>query len=259
MADNIQLNVGADGDLLAAIDIGGVKFQQMIPTNGDGSDIFGYRSADGVNGDVIISGGNWVGDTYTGAGEQKPYEYVNTSLQTDEAGTLFYDFSIDGSNWSAFPVAGFDVVSGIHEYHSAQKGQWRHFRPRFVGTGGRTYFRLLTAYTNVQVTLNSPLSQGVSSDQDASTVKAILHGEDADNAGTFVQQKFTSDGAALVSADSSLINFAYDAVDLTEVNAITERWDYFVGGLSGTRTAYITNVYSDSSKLVLISSERTNV
>lgn len=205
-----------------------------------------------------ITGGGWSGDTFTGTAEQSRYSYLSVNLQVDEGGTLFFDFSQDNVNFSTFPVAGFPVASGINEVHSAYKFGYRYFRVRFVGTGGRSYFRLLTEYSQNPVILNSPLSQGVTSDQDASTVKAILHGENGDT-GTFVQQKFTDDGAALVSSDSSIINFSYDAYDKTVVDTVTDRFDYFTGGLAGTKVADITVVYEDSSKINAISAVRTNV
>ena len=77
------------------------------------------KSAVGINSDNVISGGNWSVDTYTGAGEQNDYAYVGVNLQVDEAGTLYFDFSQDGTNWSSYPVAGFNVASGINEVHTA--------------------------------------------------------------------------------------------------------------------------------------------
>lgn len=206
-----------------------------------------------------ISGGGWSSDTFTGTGEILAYEYVVVSCQTDEDGTLFFDFSIDGINYNTFPVAGFAMSSGIHEYHSAHKGAFRYFRVRFVGTGGRSYFRLSTQFTNTQVTLNSPLSQGVGNDQDASTVKAILHGENESNSGSFVQGKMTADGAIKTSIVSSLINFAHDYYIKVNASATTDRYDYYTGGSGGTKVADILITYEDSNKNEVISAERTLV
>lgn len=262
MADNIQLNAGVDGEVLASKDIGGIQHQKVIIVDDSGG-VSGFQSsmlesAEDVNTKTTNSGTGWSGATWTGAGEQPQRDYVRSSIKSDVAGTVFFEFGYDGITWvSTFPTAGFDAGT-FHEYHAADLG-FRYFRVRVVFDSLPTSVDIHTYYSDNPPALNSPLSQSVSGDQDAMTVKAVAHGEDASNAGTFVQQKFTSDGAAFVSSDSSLINFSYDALDLTEVDSVTERWDYFVGGLVGTRTAYITNVYSDSSKLVLISSERTNV
>jgi hypothetical protein len=106
----------------------------------------------GINSDTGTTGGNWSVNTYTGAGELNDYAYVGVNLQVDEAGTLFFDFSQDGTNWSSYPVAGFDVASGINEVHTAWKGG-RYMRPRFIGSGGRSFFRLKTYYSNLPLPL----------------------------------------------------------------------------------------------------------
>jgi hypothetical protein len=141
---------------------------------------FGNRlsitSAIGVNSDTVISGGNWSTNTYTGAGELNDYAFVGVNLQVDETGTLYFDFSQDGTNWSTFPVGGFTIASGINEVHTAWKGG-RYIRPRFVGVGGRTYFRLKTFYSNLPLPLSAPLNSTINSDQDASVVRSVIVGE----------------------------------------------------------------------------------
>jgi hypothetical protein len=171
-------------------------------------------SAIGVNSDSAISGGNWVGDTYTGAGEENDYAYVGVNLQVDEAGTLFFDFSQDGTNWSSYPVNGFDVASGINEVHTAWKGG-RYMRPRFVGTGGRSFFRLKTYYSNLSLPLSAPLNQSIGSDQDATVVRSVSIGQrpddtyinvPADGAG-FRTTANLSDGATYDSGVLELTNY----------------------------------------------------
>lgn len=159
------------------------------------SDVNSETSAEGVNTDYTISGGNWSGDTYTGAGELTEFEYVVTSLQTDEDGTLFYDFSVDGTNWTTFPTNGFAISAGIHAYHSAHKGAFRYFRPRYVGDGGRSYFRLKTQYTNTQVQLNAPLNQAVATDADAINVRGDDFQEEVANGRRSGVVKWTKWGA----------------------------------------------------------------
>jgi hypothetical protein len=151
----------------------------------------------GINSDSVISGGNWSGDTYTGAGELNDYAYVGVNLQVDESGTLFFDFSQDGTNWSTYPVAGFAVASGINEVHTAWKGG-RYMRPRFVGTGGRSYFRLKTYYSNLPLPLSAPLNQSLGADQDATVVRSVGIGEDP--LGVYVNSKL--DGVAFQTLDN---------------------------------------------------------
>lgn len=51
------------------------------------------------------------GATFTGTGEINDYEHVGVSCFSDTAGTLYFDFSPDGTNWSTFPTAGFTVAA----------------------------------------------------------------------------------------------------------------------------------------------------
>lgn len=133
----------------------------------------GIASEEGANTESDITGDNWSDDTFTGTGEQNGYDHVGVSLTTDEVGVLHFDFSVDGTNWSQFPVNGFKVASGIHEFHTAVK-LGRYFRVRFVGEGGRTYFRLFTYYSNNFVPSVAPLNQTAGLDQDAIFTRSTL-------------------------------------------------------------------------------------
>ena len=161
-------------------------------------------SAIGINSDTAISGGNWSGNTYTGAGEENDYAYVGVNLQVDESGTLFFDFSQDGTNWSTYPVNGFDVASGINEVHTAWKGG-RYMRPRFVGSGGRTFFRLKTYYSNLPLPLTAPLNQTIGDDQDATVVRSVLIG--SDEAGNYRNVGTDAEGHLKVHLDEPLTAF----------------------------------------------------
>ncbi len=112
-------------------------------------------------------------ETFTGKGiKNTRHQDVMVSCQTDADGTLYFDFSVDGSNWSPFPVEGFSVEAGIHEFHTAVKGP-RWFRVRLVnGTAAQTYLRLVT-YFGVFRQGNAPLKQTISADADALVVRSI--------------------------------------------------------------------------------------
>lgn len=110
------------------------------------------------------------GATFTGTGVLNSQPDVMVSLQTDNSGMLYFDFSIDGINWSTFPVAGFSVSSGIHEFHTAVKGQ-RWFRIRFVNdTGTPTYMRLATYFGTYRAS-NTPLNQSIGLDTDGGSTR----------------------------------------------------------------------------------------
>jgi hypothetical protein len=92
------------------------------------------------------------------------------SCQADNSGTLFFDFSNDGTNATTFPVNGFKISSDIHEFHTAVKGP-RYFRVRLENDAGdQSYLRLYTYYGAFRQG-NSPLNQTVSLDTDASHVR----------------------------------------------------------------------------------------
>jgi hypothetical protein len=59
------------------------------------------------------------GATFTGTAELNSYSDVQVSCITDQNGTLYFDFSVDGTNWNTFPTSGFTVAAGIHEIHNA--------------------------------------------------------------------------------------------------------------------------------------------
>lgn len=148
-------------------------------------------SAIGVNSYNTITGSLWTGNTFVGAGEQNNFGYVGINLQTDEAGTLTFEFSQDGVNWSSYPTEEFTITPGINEVHGAWKGT-RYVRPRFIGTGGRTFFRLLTMYSHEPIILSAPINQPISSDADASIVRAVAIGENP--VGSFVNSKADGTG-----------------------------------------------------------------
>ena len=112
------------------------------------------------------------GATFTAAGELSSLPDVMVSCQTDNTGTLYFDFSNDGSNWSTFPVSGFKVFTDIHVFHKALKGP-RYFRVRLLNdTGAQSYLRLYT-YFGFFGLPNAPINQNVNEDADAIIVRSV--------------------------------------------------------------------------------------
>lgn len=108
--------------------------------------------------------------TYTGTLEQNIYSDVMVSCQTDNTGTLYFDFSVDGTNITTFPTSGFAITSGAHDFHVAVKGQ-RWFRVRLVNdSGAQSYLRLYTYYGQFRA-LTRPLNQAVGLDTDAALTR----------------------------------------------------------------------------------------
>ena len=108
------------------------------------------------------------GETFTGTAEQNLFAQVGVSCHTDQPGTLFFDFSNDGTNYNTFPVNGFDVAANIHEFHTAIKLA-RYFRVRLVNDndGAQTFLRLYTYYGNNFFPSSTPLNQSIGQDNDA--------------------------------------------------------------------------------------------
>jgi len=115
------------------------------------------------------------GATFYGGGEQNFYDHVGVMCKGDNSGTLYFDFSRDGTNWdSTFPPSGFKVSSGTAEFHTGIK-LGRYFRVRFANdTTAQTYLRLTTYYGNNFVPSNAPMNQNIGIDQDAIIVRSTL-------------------------------------------------------------------------------------
>lgn len=130
--------------------------------------------------------------TFTGTGEQNQFPDVYVSCITDQAGTLYFEFSNDNSNWNTFPPNGFTLAPNVHEAHKALKAG-RYFRIRIVNTSGsaQTYLRAYTYY-GIFDQLTSPLNFTPNSDSDAVTSKSILAGKT--DSGLFNFVNVTSDG-----------------------------------------------------------------
>jgi hypothetical protein len=105
-------------------------------------------------------------DTFTGTFVRCP-DGVTVSCKTDQPGTLYFDFSNDATNVDTFPVSGFKIAAGIHEYHNA-KVNGRYFRVRLVNDddGAQTYLRLYS-YFGPFFNGNAPLNQSIGLDTDA--------------------------------------------------------------------------------------------
>ena len=108
--------------------------------------------------------------TFTGTGELNLYPDVMVSCKADVAGTLYFDFSVDNTNWETFPSNGFTISAGIHEFHTAVKGP-RYFRVRYVnGSSAQSTFRLYTYYGTFRQP-NAPLNQPLGLDSDSILVR----------------------------------------------------------------------------------------
>lgn len=111
--------------------------------------------------------------TFTGTWELTTAPDVMASVKTDAAGTLYFDFSTDGTNAdSTFPPNGFKVAAGINEFHTAVKGP-RYFRVRLVNdSAAQTYMRMGVYYGSFRQG-NLPINADIGSDADTTVVRVI--------------------------------------------------------------------------------------
>ena len=184
MTDNTILFEGQGGNRIRDIEKtnGGVSTHTQVVTldaGGAGTEsLVSTTNPLPVSGSGVASTDNSTtatlsGDaTYTGIGEQNAHSDVMVSCFSDTAGTLYFDFSVNGTDWRTFPVAGFSVAANIHEFHTAVKGP-RYFRIRFVnGASAQSTFQLYTYFGTFRQG-NSPLNQSVGKDSDAITARVI--------------------------------------------------------------------------------------
>lgn len=112
------------------------------------------------------------GSTFTGAGiNVDAGASVICSVKTDQAGTLYMEFSPDNSNWDS--SLSFSIAAGVNELHRLSNGK-RFFRSRFTNTSAspQTYFRL-QCLNGEQPILTSALNAATGQDADAVVTKSI--------------------------------------------------------------------------------------
>lgn len=99
--------------------------------------------------------------TFTGAWSLAQRSMLVIQCLTDAPGTIFVDFSVDGSNAdSTFPVNGFSVNANIPTVQPVALGS-RYYRVRLVNdAGAQSFLRLGSGFsdiTNFYAPLNQPL------------------------------------------------------------------------------------------------------
>lgn len=196
------------------------------------------------------------GETFTGNREQNNYPDVMVMLETDNGGCLFFDFSVDGENFTTFPVNGFQVTSGIHEFHTAVKGP-RWFRVCLINdSGAQTYLRLVTYYGTWRQS-NAPLNQPVGLDTDAANVRPTSFQDEISlgrRTGITAWAKFGHRDALVATSGAQTIwDQAGNYVVPTTASTMTINYDGTAGGTTdgaGTTGATVLRIlYIDENGL----------
>lgn len=176
-------------------------------------------------------------------------------IVSDQDVTLFIEFSPDGVYIDQFPFGGIQINAGIPYYDQVVVGE-QQFRIRIENTSGSS--------ANVQTFVSygsyrrpsSIISTGISAQSGSINTKAVLFAKDSN--GNYVEVLGTEDGSISTTSDSSIINFRYDAYKKVSVDSTTDRFEYYQGGLLGTKVAEVEIVYETTSKQEVVSAERTN-
>ena len=108
-----------------------------------GESVYGFRS-DRNRTDTALNNGS----TFTGTRDSFASNSVFVTVDTDQSGVLYFDFSDDdGVTWETLPSDGYSVTGGDYFEKMAFKGP-RDFRVRFTNDSGtnQTTMRLRTYY-----------------------------------------------------------------------------------------------------------------
>lgn len=144
------------------------------------------------------------GATYTGtAVNVSSYSSIVVAVKTDQAGTVYAEFSQDGTNWDSSLSSS--VAAGVNEVHRYTITR-PYFRARFTNTSGsnQTYFRLGTM-VGFQPPLTSTLNSTVQTDGDALITRGVLMGQN--DVGGFVNVPVDEHGHLEVALHSPRLPF----------------------------------------------------
>lgn len=213
--------------------------------------------------DVEHSSGATIVGVYIGTSTRTNHPDVMVSLKSDQAGTEYFDFSNDNTNWDTFPVTGFGVAANIHEFHTAVKG-FRYFRIRFENASATkcSSFRVYTSF-GVFRQGNLPLNQSIGPDSDSLVVQAISTGQLPDD--TFRQTR--ADGAAFTTTSvlagttlaTTLTSGETSSIELTDSTSFPASGTIQIATVSGGSTSnreLITYSANDLSNNILTISAR---
>jgi len=192
------------------------------------------------------------GETFTGVAELNNYPHVGVTVRASGDATMYFDFSVDGVNWdSTFPVAGFEVLAGISDFHTAIK-LGRYFRIRFINNGvDQTYIRLATYYGNNFVPSMTPMNQAVTIDTDATMSRPTEFSDEVSigrRSGVSNFNKFGyREGLTAASGEQTIWATTTNFVPMTTASTLTITYNAATDGLgtTGALVLYFSYINSD--------------
>lgn len=144
------------------------------------------------------------GATFTGIAEDcKAYDSIILTCKTDQSGTMYIDFSPDGTNWDR--TLSYDVIAGTPEAHRVTV-VYAYFRVRFTNTSisAQSYLRLQVLLGSHQ-SLTARMDSTVTSDQDTLITRSVLAGET--DGGVYVNVPVTPEGHLEVALHAPRLPF----------------------------------------------------
>ena len=141
--------------------------------------------------------------TFTGVGfDVSSYPSLVVAAKTDQAGTLYIEFSPDNTNWDS--SLSFSVAASINEVHRITVTR-RYFRVRFTNGGVNQGYLRLQSLLGAQTNLTSALNSSIQTDADALVSRSVLVGET--DSGNYVNVPVTNEGHLEVSIHDPTLPF----------------------------------------------------
>jgi hypothetical protein len=142
--------------------------------------------------------------TFTGTSEDvSRFNSVVVAAKTDQDGTLYIEFSPDGTNWDS--SLSFPTAASVNEVHRITVTR-RYCRIRFYNSSvsNQTFLRLQTTFGS-QLALTSALNSTVQTDADSSVTRSVLMGQT--DGGSFSFVPVTNEGHLEVALHEPLLPF----------------------------------------------------
>ena len=194
-----------------------------------------------------------VSATYTGTGEQNQLPYVIVDVESDQEGTLFLEFSVDGTNWASPGASnGYHISPGNRVVRSALKAS-RYFRVRYVnGSTAQSTFRLYTYFdvegqasyaVNAQIPIDANALASRPSDPFDDALLGLREGVEVRPVFARRTDLDTGDGDALIIADNTTNAFSV----MTSADTFTITYNNATDGDTTTGALSLIIQYLDSN------------
>lgn len=156
-------------------------------------------STDNSSTSTLASGATWTGTWEDTLG----FSTITNAVKTDQAGTLYLEFSPDGTN--ADSSLSYSVAAATNEVHRLTCTR-RYFRARFINTSvsAQTYFRLQSILGNHPL-LTSALNSTIQTDADTIVTRSVLYGQN--DLGTYLPVPVTAEGHLESAVHEPLLPF----------------------------------------------------